>query len=143
MSIATSKSSPKWHQPSAFNDGGVRGPARVAIDNSSMVVTARAPDGRLLGLARGMSDDSSIFYLQDILVNPDQQRRGLGRRMLGICLERYAHVRQKVLLTDDLPTSRFSTDRSGIGIEMTVARSMFGITTTAEDGTCPRSSRGI
>lgn len=73
----------------------------TAIANSSLVVTARAADGSLVGLARGLSDDASIFYLQDILVRPDLQRTGVGRQLLTACLERYSHVRQKVLLTDD------------------------------------------
>jgi GNAT superfamily N-acetyltransferase len=72
-----------------------------AIGNSSIVVTARDERGGLIGLARGLSDDASIFYLQDILVRPELQRTGVGRRLLTVCLERYRHVRQKVLLTDD------------------------------------------
>lgn len=73
----------------------------AAVANSSIVVTARDEDGALIGLARGLSDDASVFYLQDVLVHPDHQRRGIGRRLLTVCLERYGHVRQKVLLTDD------------------------------------------
>lgn len=73
-----------------------------AVTGSSFVVTAR-DGGTLAGLARGLSDDVSIFYLQDLLVHPNQQRRGVGRQLLDRCLERYDHVRQRVLLTDDLP----------------------------------------
>ena len=73
----------------------------TAIANSSIVVTARDEHGALIGLARGLSDDASVFYLQDILVHPDHQRSGIGRQLLTVCLERYSHVRQKVLLTDD------------------------------------------
>ncbi len=77
--------------PQALHDG---------VANSTFVVTAR--DGEdLVGLARGLSDDVSIFYLQDILVRPTHQQRGVGKRLLRICLERFSHVRQKVLLTDD------------------------------------------
>ena len=78
-------------------------PERLAtgVENSSIVVTAHDADGTLVGLARGLSDDASIFYLQDILVRPQFHRRGIGRRLLTVCLERYSHVRQKVLLTDD------------------------------------------
>ena len=73
----------------------------TAIGNSTIVVTARDEHGDLIGLARGLSDDATIFYLQDILVRPEHQRRGVGRQLLTVCLERYRHVRQKVLLTDD------------------------------------------
>jgi len=49
-----------------------------AVAGSTWVMTARH-DGELIGLARGLSDDVSIFYLQDILVRPEWQRRGVGR----------------------------------------------------------------
>lgn len=74
-----------------------------ALRNSTFVVTEWDDDGRLIGLARGMSDDVSIFYLQDVLVHPDRQGEGIGRRLLEACLDRFSHVRQKVLLTDDEP----------------------------------------
>jgi len=70
-----------------------------AVENSTFVVTARS-EGRLIGLARAVSDDFSIFYLQDVLVRPEWQGTGVGRALLAMCLERFGHVRQKVLLTD-------------------------------------------
>ncbi len=73
-----------------------------AVRNSTFVVTARQ-DERLIGLARCLSDDVSIVYLQDILVTEACQCRGIGHRLLEACLERYAHVRNFVLLSDDRP----------------------------------------
>lgn len=70
------------------------------VRNSTYTVVAR-DDDELVGLARVVSDDHSIMYLQDILVLPSHQRRGIGRALLGRCLERFAHCRGKVLLTDD------------------------------------------
>ena len=59
-------------------------------------------DGReLVGLARAVGDDASIAYIQDILVRPDMQRRGIGARLASAALERFAHVPQIVLITDD------------------------------------------
>jgi GNAT superfamily N-acetyltransferase len=57
----------------------------------------------LIGLARCVSDDATIAYIQDILVHPDHQRKGIGKALVEAVLHRYAHVRQKVLLTDDRP----------------------------------------
>lgn len=71
-----------------------------AVRRSTYVVSIWE-DNQLVGLARGLSDDVSIFYLQDVLVHPDWQGRGWGRRMVENCLQRFAHVRQKVLLTDN------------------------------------------
>lgn len=74
-----------------------------AVANSTFVVTARDDNGRLVGLCRALSDDESIVYVQDLLVVPDLQRQRIGHSLLRLCLERYAHVRQRVLLTDDEP----------------------------------------
>jgi GNAT superfamily N-acetyltransferase len=76
-----------------------------AIAGSSFVVTAR-DHGRLVGMARAVSDGASICYLQDVLVAPHAQRRGIGRHLVTAILDRYASVRQKVLLTDDEPAQR-------------------------------------
>ncbi|GAA5534696.1 GNAT family N-acetyltransferase [Deinococcus aluminii] len=74
-----------------------------AVRQSGFVWTARDKASELLGLVRGVTDDVSILYVQDILVRPDGQRRGVGRALLEAVLERYAHVMQVVLLTDDGP----------------------------------------
>jgi GNAT superfamily N-acetyltransferase len=77
----------------------------AALLGSSRVVTARRP-GRLVGLARVISDGASMCYLQDVLVDPTAQRRGVGRRLVLAALGPYVDVRQKVLLTDDDPAQR-------------------------------------
>ncbi len=77
----------------------------AALAGSSRVVAGRV-DGRLVGLARVISDGATICYLQDLLVHPDTQRRGVGQALVRAALEPYAAVRQKVLLTDDEPGQR-------------------------------------
>ncbi len=73
-----------------------------AFENSTFVVAAR--DGaELVGLARCISDDVSICYLQDILVRRDHQRTGVGRGLFERCATRFRHVRSFVLMTDDDP----------------------------------------
>lgn len=71
-----------------------------AILNSTYVVTIQE-DEKIIGLARCISDDVSINYLQDILVLPEFQRKSLGRKLLENCLEKFKHVRTHVILTDD------------------------------------------
>lgn len=80
-------------------------PAGLArgVTNSTFVITARDELGRLVGLARVLSDDVSILYVQDVLVDPGHQRKGVGRELLRRCLGRFEHVRQRMLLTDDEP----------------------------------------
>src|SRR5699024_9481631 len=72
---------------------------------SSHVVTARR-GGVLRGVARVIGDGATITYLQDVLVHPDEQRAGLGRRLVDAVLAPYAAVRQHVLLTDAEPGQR-------------------------------------
>lgn len=76
-----------------------------ALAGSTTVVTARR-GGRLVGLARAISDGATICYVQDILVRPEEQRHGVGRLLVERVLEQYADVRQRVLVTDAEPGQR-------------------------------------
>ena len=76
-----------------------------AFDGATYVVGAWE-DETLVGVCRVLSDNASILYVQDILVDPDHQRRGIGRALLERVLERYSHCRQKVLMTDDRPEQK-------------------------------------
>lgn len=71
-----------------------------AVLNSTYVVTVWEGE-QLLGLARSLSDDVAIHYIQDILVIPEYQRQGLGRKLLESCMKRFEHVRSHILLTDN------------------------------------------
>lgn len=71
-----------------------------SLEGSHLVVTARDSDGVLVALARTISDGSTICYVQDLLVHPDHQRQGIGRRLTQHLIERYAHCRLFLLSTD-------------------------------------------
>lgn len=73
---------------------------RAALCNSSLVRVCLI-DSNLVGLIRVVSDNHTICYIQDILVRPDYQRRGIGRALVEGVLAHYADVRQVVLMTDD------------------------------------------
>lgn len=79
-------------------------PARLerALDGSRWLRTVWDAD-TLVGLARAVGDGSTICYLQDVLVHPDHQRRGIGRALVQACLDDHADLRQFVLVTDDRP----------------------------------------
>lgn len=70
---------------------------------------------RLVGLVRVVGDDASIAYVQDLLVHPHWQRRGIGARLLRDAMERFARVRQLLLLTDDAPAVRAFYEAMGLG----------------------------
>ncbi len=55
----------------------------------------------LVGLIRTIGDAKTIVYIQDILVLPEYQRRGIGTKLLKGIIEKYKSVRQISLATDD------------------------------------------
>lgn len=73
---------------------------------ASLLVLAAYEDGALVGLIRVVGDGQTIVFVQDILVHPSCQRRGIGTALLKEVLKRYSHVRQIELMTDDTPKTR-------------------------------------
>lgn len=69
----------------------------------SLCCLAAWEDDMLVGLVRAVGDGVSVLYVQDLLVRPEYQRRGIGRSLLEAVLSLYPDVRQKLLLTDDVP----------------------------------------
>lgn len=67
----------------------------------SLLILAAYEDEKLLGIIRAVGDGYTIVYVQDILVHPAYQRRGIGSALLQAVLSRFEHVRQIVLSTDD------------------------------------------
>lgn len=82
-----------YRQPEALEDAFSR----------SLCVFGAYHGEHLVGLIRVVGDGVSVVFVQDILVRPKYQRRGIGRRLVAAVLERYANVRQLHLLTDDTP----------------------------------------
>lgn len=71
-----------------------------SLTGSHLVLTARDGDGPLIGLARTVSDDVTVCYVQDLLVHPEAQRRGVGRQLMRELQRRYAHCPFFLLSTD-------------------------------------------
>jgi GNAT superfamily N-acetyltransferase len=64
------------------------------LEHSDLLITARA-DGRLVGLARAMTDFAYCCYLADLAVAGDFQRLGIGRRLIGLLRD---HLGPQVML---------------------------------------------
>jgi ribosomal protein S18 acetylase RimI-like enzyme len=84
-----------WSAYTADTDALVR-----ALKNSTYVFLC-CLDSKIVGLIRGVSDDVSINYIQDILVHPEYQRRGIGHALMKHCLEKYSHGGNSSLLTEN------------------------------------------
>ncbi len=76
-----------------------------AFSNSLLVISAWNKN-ELVGLIRIIGDGETIIYIQDILVLESFQRKGIGKKLIKIVLDKYPNVRQKVLLTDDTEKTR-------------------------------------
>ena len=70
---------------------------------NSLLTLAAYEEAALAGLIRVVGDGHTIVFVQDILVHPQFQRRGIGSALLQAVLNRYAGVRQIELFTDDTP----------------------------------------
>lgn len=68
---------------------------------NSLVILGVYTENDLVGILRAVGDGETIVFIQDILVHPDYQRRGLGTALLKEALSRYSHVRQIQLATDN------------------------------------------
>ena len=75
---------------------------RKGFENS-MLTLAAYEDDQLLGIIRAVGDGYTIVFVQDILVFPEHQRKGIGSALMQSILDRYSHVRQIELATDNTP----------------------------------------
>ncbi len=75
---------------------------RKAYENS--LLTLGAYDGdKLVGVIRTVGDGFSVVFVQDILVFPEYQRKGIGTQLLREIMERFFSVYQLELMTDNSP----------------------------------------
>ena len=107
-------------EPPEWPDGRLGAGPAVEQEGSGMSPgggSGAGPVGgrRLVGLVRVVGDGASIAYVQDLLVHPDWQRRGIGARLLRDAMERFARVRQFLLLADDAPAPRAFYEAMGLG----------------------------
>ncbi|MEL6717476.1 MAG: GNAT family N-acetyltransferase [Bacteroidota bacterium] len=69
------------------------------IQNSLYILGAFKED-KLIGLIRIIGDGYTIIYIQDLLVHPNYQQKGIGQKLVDKILNQYNSVRQIVLLAD-------------------------------------------
>ena len=76
-----------------------------AVTQSLRTITARNGE-KLVGIIRAVGDGETILYIQDIIVDTDHKRKGIGKKLMELLCSAFPDVRQKVLLTDDNPETR-------------------------------------
>ena len=71
-----------------------------AFSNSDLVITAW--DGeKLVGLINTITDGILTAYIPYLLVNPDYQKGGIGKKLISMILSEYESYERIVLLTEE------------------------------------------
>ncbi len=53
------------------------------VENADRTVTARDVDGRLIGVARSVTDFAYCCYLSDLAIDRDCQNQGIGKELMA------------------------------------------------------------
>ena len=53
-----------------------------ALDNSLYSIAA-VSDGKVIGIGRVVGDNGLYYYIQDLIVHPDYQLKGIGREIMS------------------------------------------------------------
>lgn len=70
-----------------------------ALRGSHTLVTARVC-GELIGLGNAISDGSLVVYYPHLLVRPDHQGKGVGRKIVEVMQRVYGGFHQQMLTAD-------------------------------------------
>ena len=68
---------------------------------NSLKIYGAYVDDKLIGVIRVVGDGYSVIFIQDLLVHPEFQRKGVGTLLLKKVLCEYDSVYQKHLITED------------------------------------------
>ena len=71
----------------------------AALRNSHSLATARI-GGRLVGLGNAISDGHLVVYYPHLLVHPECQGRGIGRKLMEALQAKYRGFHQQMLTAD-------------------------------------------
>lgn len=58
-------------------------------------------EDKLVGVVRVVGDDERIIYFQELVVLSQYKRMGIGRTLVKMIMDRYKHVPDKVVITDN------------------------------------------
>ena len=66
-------------------------------------------EGKLVGFIRCVGDGEHILVVQDLIVEPKYQRKGIGTHLFSIIMEMYSKVRMFMVITDieDIGVNKF------------------------------------
>lgn len=68
---------------------------------NSLCVIGAYDNEKLVGIIRAVGDGLTIVFVQDIIILPEYQRKGIGTKLLKAVMDKYSDVYQMKLLTDN------------------------------------------
>lgn len=85
---------------------------------SSLISLAAYDADRLVGILRAVGDGETLLFIQDLLVHPDYQRKGIGSTLIQSLLNHFPDIRQIHLVTDNSPeTLAFYNSQGFVSLE--------------------------
>lgn len=70
-----------WDEPPTYEQ------AKLAIDNSMIKVSIFAK-GKIVATARAIGDKGMCYYIKDVIVRPEYQKKGIGRLLIDSILKK-------------------------------------------------------
>lgn len=106
-----------------FDNGRTPEQLRASFANSAASVIAYAPDGRIIGTVRALSDGVCNAYVVDVWTLSEFRKQGIATRMMQLLLDQFAgqHV---YLFTDDAAPfyKKLGFEEQGIGLGRVVGQ---------------------
>jgi len=84
------------------------------LKQAGLVVCARDGDGRLVGVARSVTDFAYCCYLSDLAVDRTWQGRGIGRRLIELTHEKAGGEKAVTLLLLSAPDAMGYYPKAGL-----------------------------
>lgn len=77
--------------------------------NTSLHTLGAFDDCKLVGFIRCVGDGEHILLVQDLIVDPQYQKKGIGTFLFKTAMEKYAEVRMFMVITDknDIVDNKF------------------------------------
>lgn len=88
----------------------------VAMQNSDSVFTAWE-NGKLIGLINALDDSIMTAYIHYLLVDPDHQGKGIGKKLVSLITDKYKDYSRIVLIAYDRETGFYQNCGFEIGRE--------------------------
>lgn len=81
----------------------------IRVFNTSLYTLGAFDDSKLIGFIRCVGDGEHILLVQDLIVDPKYQKKGIGTFLFKTVMEKYAEARMFMVITDrnDIVDNKF------------------------------------